>query len=219
MSKANGKSKTLKNFRPQRINSNKHKPVGLGALRNSIGRYGIGDGITVARDGESISGSARLETLAEIMPGVKIVEIETDGNTLVVNRRIDIPTANSPRARALSAASNIVNVLDYNPDGAILAAIAAEEEVIKQMIAAEDASRKAVMEIGESSESIPEMELQLNESYDYIVLVFRSQLDFLQALDVFQIGKSKVSIRDDLKKYGLGRCINGERVLSMIKHE
>ncbi len=165
MSKANGHRKTLKLFRPQRVNANKHKPIGLSALRNSIGAYGIGDGITVAADGESLSGAARLETLAEIMPGVKIVEVETDGNTLVVNRRTDIKTANSKRGRALSAASNLVNVLNYNPDGEILAALAAEDELIAGMVKAE---KKSLLAIGEyvneeKTEVIPEQWLVLIE--------------------------------------------------------
>jgi hypothetical protein len=152
MSKTNGHRKTLKLYRPQRVNANKHKPIGLSALRNSIGAYGIGDGITVAADGESLSGSARLETLAEIMPGVKIVEVETDGNTLIVNKRRDIPNAKSKRGQALSAASNLVNVMDYNPDGEILAALAAEDKLIAGMIKAERDSLRAMQSLADKKE-------------------------------------------------------------------
>ena len=62
LKKSNG-HKTLKAYRPQRVNANKHTSVGLRELRNGIGKYGIADGITVAADGESrsVSGIAKGE--------------------------------------------------------------------------------------------------------------------------------------------------------------
>lgn len=138
-------TKSLSDFRPQRRNANKHKPLGMKHLADGIREHGIADGITVAADGESISGAARIETLAEIMPDVKIVEVETDGNTLLVNRRMDIPNADDPRAQQLSAAVNIVARNNYNPDGALLAALAADDETLKRMIAADEMSMQAVM--------------------------------------------------------------------------
>lgn len=148
--KSNG-HKTLKAYRPQRVNANKHTPTGLRELRNGIGKYGIADGITVAADGESLSGSARLETLAEMMPDVKIVEVKTDGNTLIVNKRTDIPNAKSKRAQGLSAAVNIIQRLDYNPDGEVLAMLAAEDEQIAALIKAERDSLRAVQDYANAS--------------------------------------------------------------------
>jgi len=139
----NGK-RALKHYRPQKMNANKHTPFGLSKLRESIGADGIIGAITVARDGESFDGSARLETLAEAMPSVKIVEVETDGNTLIVNKRKDIPNANSPRAKRLGVAANVIAKLDYNPDGEILAALAAEDKMIADYVKAERDSLRAV---------------------------------------------------------------------------
>lgn len=114
-------------LRPQRRNANKHTQRGIGMLEQSIRRDGIGDGITVTADGETISGAARLEKLAEIMPGVKIVEVETDGNTLIVNRRTDIPNADDPRAKRLAVAHNRVAQVDLDWDADVLREIAEAE--------------------------------------------------------------------------------------------
>jgi len=142
---ANGNGKRgLSNYRTQRANANKHTPIGLRELRASVQRDGIIGAITVARDGETFDGSARLETLAEAMPDVRIVEVETDGATLIVNKRRDIATADDPRARRLGVAANVVAKLDYNPDGELLAALAAEDEAIASMVKAERDSLRAV---------------------------------------------------------------------------
>jgi hypothetical protein len=118
---------------PQKRNVNKHTPRGQGLLRDSIGKYGIGDGITVAKNEEAISGSMRLETLAEIMPDVKIQIVETYGDTLLVNKRMDIDTPDTKMGRALSVASNAAASADWNPDGALLQEWAGEDEQIKRL--------------------------------------------------------------------------------------
>lgn len=149
MASTNGKSpngkKALKNYRPQRVNANKHTPLGLKGLGNSIGKDGIIGAITVAADGESFDGSARLETLADSMPDVTIVEVETRGKTLIVNRRTDIPNADDPRARRLGVAANSIANVDYNPDGEVLALLAAEDAAIAEMVKADERAAKALL--------------------------------------------------------------------------
>lgn len=167
MASKNGKSpngkRALKHYRPQVRNANKHTPMGLKGLGNSIGRDGIIDGITVAANREAFSGSARLETLADLMPGVKIVEVDTDGNTLIVNRRTDIPTADDQRAKRLGFAANSIPNVNYNPDGEVDALLAAEDAAIAEMVKADERATEAVVLaaaevgkelLGESSENL-----------------------------------------------------------------
>lgn len=145
-SKSNGHKPIthLRDLRPQRKNANQHNPFGLRELGLSIQRDGVIGGITVAADGESFDGSARLETLAEVMPDVEIVEVKTRGKTLVVNRRMDIPTADDPRAKRLGVAANVVGILDWSPDGEILGALAKEDQLIADLIKNERESLKAI---------------------------------------------------------------------------
>lgn len=122
-------------LQPQQKNANKHKEHGERLLRKSVQNYGLADGITVAANDEAISGSLRIETLADMMPDVKIQVVETYGDTLLVNKRMDIPTPDTKQGRALSVASNQAAFTDYNPDGDILKEWANEDKDIRAMFA------------------------------------------------------------------------------------
>jgi len=60
--------KKITDLQPQQKNVNLHKEHGERLLRKSVQDYGLGDGITVAANDEAISGSLRIETLADMMP-------------------------------------------------------------------------------------------------------------------------------------------------------
>ena len=115
----------LTDFKPQRKNSNKHTPRGLSALEQSIQTDGWIGAITVAADGETFDGSARIEVGAATGFEDAIV-VESDGTRPIVHVRKDIPTADDPRARRLGHAANRVAQmnLDFDP-AVILADIAA----------------------------------------------------------------------------------------------
>lgn len=51
----------LTSFLPQKKNANRHTARGMGALEHSIRQDGWIGAITVARDGETFDGSARIE--------------------------------------------------------------------------------------------------------------------------------------------------------------
>ena len=121
----NGKAK-LANYRTQRRNANKHTQRGLGMLANSIGKDGWIGALTVAADGETFDGSARLEVLADAMPDAEPIVVETDGHRPVIVRRTDIPNTDDPRAKRLGVAANRVQQVDYDPDADILREISGE---------------------------------------------------------------------------------------------
>src|SRR3972149_207814 len=136
-------------FRPQRRNANKHKPFGLKQLADSIQRDGYSTPMVATADGEIFAGSARLETVGEVLLADPIV-IHSDGSRPVIHVRDDIPNADDPRARRLGVADNIIARVDYDPDGALLAALAADDDILKRMIAADDLSLKAVMKFAQN---------------------------------------------------------------------
>jgi len=121
-------SEPIGTFRPQRVNANKHTPRGMGELERSIASDGWIGAITVAADGETFDGSARLETLATAGLPDPIV-VETDGSRPVVLRRTDIPTADDARAKRLAVAANRVAQLNLEWDASVLAALAEEIDV------------------------------------------------------------------------------------------
>lgn len=65
----------------------------------------------------------------------------------------------------------------------------------------------------DEGDSIEEMELQLYEKYDYIVLAFKNTVDFDSACEKLKIEKKKIKYGGDFEKIGLGRVVDGARVL------
>ena len=144
-------------IRPQIENANAHTPRGLGLLEGSIERDGWIDAITVAADDESISGSARIEVggangfdfaHAEPMvvqaPDDRPIVVETNGKQPLIHRRVDLPSADDPRARRLSVAANQIAASDWAPDAALLARWAEDDGAIKALW--DDAGWVAMME-------------------------------------------------------------------------
>jgi hypothetical protein len=109
---------------PQRKNANRHNPRGMQALENSIATDGWIGAITVAADGETFDGSARVEKTAENGMLDAAIVIDIDGSKPVVLRRVDIPTATDPRAIRLGVASNRVASLNLEWEPDVLAGIA-----------------------------------------------------------------------------------------------
>lgn len=111
----------LGDFRTQRRNANKHTPRGLGMLEKSVKTDGWIGAMTVAADGETFDGSARLEVLADAMPEAEPIVVDSDGTRPVVVRRTDIATADDPRAVRLGLGANRIAQVDLEFDAAVLA--------------------------------------------------------------------------------------------------
>lgn len=110
----------LDKLRTQRANANRHTPRGMKALEESIQKDGWIGAVTVAADGETFDGSARLEVSAAT--GFEdVIIVDTDGTRPVVLRRTDIPTATDPRAVRLGLAANRVSQLNLDWDTDVLA--------------------------------------------------------------------------------------------------
>lgn len=136
-------SSGLAAFRPQRANANKHKPLGLKMVGDSIQRDGYSAPMVAAADGELFIGSLRHEAVSDVLPAEPIV-IRSRGDRPIIHIREDIPSADDPRARRLGVADNIIAHIDYNPDGEILATLAGEDAALRQMIEADELSLRAI---------------------------------------------------------------------------
>jgi len=120
----------LSDFRTQEKNLNRHRPRGMGQLSNIISKEGWQSAITVANDNQAFSGSARLETAQELFGDeAEPIVFDIDGTRPVILRRVDIPTADDPRAIRLGIADNRISELNYDPDIELLSAIADEVDI------------------------------------------------------------------------------------------
>lgn len=112
---------TKPTIRPQQNNANAHTPRGMGMLEGSIQRDGWIGAITVAADGETFDGSARVEVTAANGMLDDAIVVETDGTRPIVVKRTDIATADDPRAKRLSVAANRVAELNLAWEPGVLA--------------------------------------------------------------------------------------------------
>lgn len=110
--------------RPQRTNANRHTVRGMAALETSIANDGWIGAITVAADGETFDGSARVEKTAENGMLDEAIVVDSDGTRPIVVRRTDIATATDPRAVRLGIAANRVASLNLEWEPDVLASIA-----------------------------------------------------------------------------------------------
>lgn len=119
--------KTVKDFRPAQQNANKHTARGLGALRQSIQTVGYTEPMVAAADGELLSGSARIETVAEVF-GVDVepIIVESDGTRPIIHVRTDVPNAHTKAAQQIALAANRVAQLDLAWDVEVLAGLQAD---------------------------------------------------------------------------------------------
>lgn len=94
------------------------------ALETSIATDGWIGAVTVAADGETFDGSARVEKTAENGMLDDAIVIDSDGTKPIVVRRVDIPTALDERAVRLGLAANRIAGLNFDYDLDVLADIA-----------------------------------------------------------------------------------------------
>ena len=73
--------------------------------------------------------------------------------------------------------------------------------------------KKAAIKQGVQGEADPQMELQPYEHYDYIVLMFKNLHDWMRAVQLFGIKDVNFSIIEKKKRIGLGRVVDGARIL------
>jgi len=189
----------LSDFTPQRVNANKHTQRGIAALDNSIRKDGWIGAVTVAADGETFDGSARIEALADAMPSAEPIVIESDGTRPIIVRRTDIPDASDPRAKRLGVAANIIAHMDYDPDGEILAMITANDDEVMRLIRQDDDSADAVAQALAADEQLTERSEQL-EARQYLRVLISVPLD--SAIDAREIIEQVASIEGAQIDYG-----------------
>jgi hypothetical protein len=66
-------------------------------------------------------------------------------------------------------------------------------------------------------ETIPAMESQAFEHYDYLVFLFKDLRDWMKAIQGVGVGKVNYSISRKAQRIGIGRVLRGERLLKILE--
>jgi len=89
-------------------NARTHPDRNRSAVEKSLRELGAGRSIVVDRDGVIVGGNAVYEQAVKL--GIPVKEIETNGDELIVVRRVDLAT-DDPRRKALALADNQIGTL------------------------------------------------------------------------------------------------------------
>jgi len=201
-------------LRPDPHNARKHGVRNLGVITDSLREVGTGRSVLIDGKDTLIAGNG-VRTAAQMAGVKKVMIVDADADTLVAVRRKDLKGRDRTRMALMDNRSG--ELAEWNPD--VLKEIAEKESALLTGIFEGDELGKI---IGEQEEreiedaAIPEMELQPYEYYDYVVLMFRNQLDFLNALDRLGVGRVGFTVGDRKRKIGLGRVLDGPEVMAMF---
>ena len=89
-------------------NARSHPDRNCSAVEKSLRELGAGRSIVVDRDGVIVGSNAVYEQAVKL--GIPVKEIETNGDELIVVRRVDLAT-DDPRRKALALADNQIGTL------------------------------------------------------------------------------------------------------------
>lgn len=220
---------SLADLVPDQGNANLGTERGMWTLQESLIRFGVGRGVLVDRRGRLIGGNKTAQVLERLNPGVKLVVVPSDGDTLVVTQRMDLDLEEDPAARELAIADNRVGELNLAWDAKqIAASIEAGLDLTAFFHQHEAASLPEVTEVrGKESaddqeyDPVPEMDILPFEHYDYVVILFRNTWDWAQAVDILEIepqGFAFTSSKGEKhRKIGLCRVLDGTRFLERLQ--
>jgi uncharacterized protein YciU (UPF0263 family) len=172
--------KQATDYTPDPRNANRETLRGRKALEHSLRSYGAGRSILVDRNGVVIAGNKTLQQAAEL--GLPVIEVETDGHTLVAVKRRDLDLDEDGAARALAYADNISGALGFDLDPAI---VAEDMEIVDLSGLGYD--RELEMLAGQAGEPVdpddlwkgmPEFEQEDLRAYKRIVVNFANEDDY-----------------------------------------
>lgn len=120
-------------------NANTHNEAGMRILEKSLRKLGAGRSVLVDKNGKIIAGNGTVEKSAIL--GMKAIEVETDGDTLVVVKRRDLDL-DSSKGREMALADNQTQKKNLQWDFGIIDGLARDFMIDGDFIPKEPTERK-----------------------------------------------------------------------------
>lgn len=169
-------------------------------IANSIREFGWRQPIVVDKDNVIVIGHGRYLAAKQLgieeVPCVRASDLTED--QIRALRIVDNKTNESEWDLALLD----LDMLDLQIDMSMFGFDTLEDELQKEQ---------------ERKKTLKTMELRAFEHYDYVVFVFKNQMDWLNVVNEFGIEKVDAGY-GKTKKVGVGRVIDGKRLLEKIQH-
>lgn len=204
-------------------NVRKHGKRNQQVIADSLKKLGAGRSILIDSTNTAVAGNGVLEQAEKL--GLPIRVIESDGSELIAVKRVDL-TPDDPKRKALAIADNRASDLSLFDEKAMAELLSqckefklcagfnsAELEKMSLLNTADDSTEQPV---NPDAPEIPFAE-ELLEKHNYVVLFFDNDVDWLQALTLFDIHTVKDSnARPGYERKGVGRVIRGADAINRI---
>lgn len=120
------KTAKLRDLQQDDKNANKGTARGMGMLEESIQNFGMGRPIFLDKNQRIVAGNKTHEVATDVLPEAEETEViilETEGDELIANQRMDLDMDADPRARMLGLADNRVGEVNIEYDKEVLAGL------------------------------------------------------------------------------------------------
>ena len=204
-------------------NVRKHGKRNQQVIAESLKELGAGRSILIDSTNTAVAGNGVLEQAEKL--GIPIRVVESDGSELIAVKRVDL-APDDPKRKALAIADNRASDLSLFDEKAMAELLSqckefklcagfnsAELEKMSLLNTADDSTEQPV---NPDAPEIPFAE-ELLEKHNYVVLFFDNDVDWLQALTLFDIHTVKDSnARPGYERKGVGRVIRGADAINRI---
>jgi hypothetical protein len=220
----------IDDIEPDPLNPNKGTPRGRAVTDFSIDTFKPARGIALDKDNMTLAGNKTVDSARRA--GVKrVIVVETEGDVLVATRRrdMDLDDPEDTRAREYTVADNRAGELGLAWDADNIAAAANEGADFSVLFYDDELGRltgdggeywEEDESFGEDQQDlVPEMALQPFEHYDYLLVIFRSTLDWSRALDLMAdlgLVKKAFTVSKKTRKIGLCRVVDGGQLMDKL---
>lgn len=205
------------------LNVRKHGKRNQQVIAESLKELGAGRSILIDSTNTAVAGNGVLEQAEKL--GIPIRVVESDGSELIAVKRVDL-APDDPKRKALAIADNRASDLSLFDEKAMAELLSQCEEFklctgfssaeLEKMSLLNTADDSTEQPVNPDAPEIPFAE-ELLEKHNYVVLFFDNDVDWLQALTLFDIHTVKDSnARPGYERKGVGRVIRGADAINRI---
>lgn len=201
-------------LRQDETNANKGTQRGRAMLETSVRRYGAGRSVLADKNNRLIAGNKTFEA-AEQAGIEEVILVPFTGKQLVVAQRTDLDLETDVEAKELGVVDNQAGSVGLAWDATNLQELEKQGVDMRQFFREPEWAKICKSTDDVAADGIPEMELQPFEEYNYLMVVFKNSQDWQGVCDRLHIQREHVLL-GGAKKIGLGRVIDGARLLEQL---
>lgn len=198
-------------LKPNPANPNRHSAHQIQLLAAVIQEQGWRSPITVSkRSGLIVRGHGRLE--AALLMGCERVPVDEQDYASEAEELADLLADNRLSELAELDEDDLKKAIER-----LRASDPAFDTDLTGFLAADLDALFEETDPADELETLPTMECQAFEHYDYLVFMFRDLRDWMKAVQGLGVGKVNYSISRKAQRIGIGRVLAGEKLLRVLE--